>query len=71
MPVIIKKRRTALHLTQQKLGEQIGVSQSAVGMWESGVRIPQTKMLLKLAEALGCTVDDLLRDLKSKDKQRE
>lgn len=62
MSVVIKKRRRAMHLTQQKLGERIGVSQSAVGMWESGVRTPQTKFLLKLAQALGCTVDDLLSD---------
>lgn len=62
MSVMIKKRRTAMHLTQQKLGERVGVSQSAVGMWESGIRTPQTKILLKLAEVLGCTVDDLVSD---------
>ena len=37
----------------------MGTSQAAVGMWETGARMPRADKLPKLAEVLGCSVADL------------
>ena len=47
-------------LTQAELAVAIGVSTSAVGNWEAGLRRPRYETLLRLASVLGVTIDDLL-----------
>jgi transcriptional regulator with XRE-family HTH domain len=56
----IKELRTSQKFTQVMLAEQMGVSQSAVAMWETGASLPSADKLPKLARALGCTIDELL-----------
>jgi len=53
-------RRTA-GLTQQQLADLIGVKRTALSMWEIGTNAPPSKYLLALSEALGCSVEDLLK----------
>lgn len=55
----IKVLRTAKGLTQQQLADEIGVTRSAVAMWESVGRNPPSKILPALATALGCSIDQL------------
>lgn len=55
----IKYYRAAKGLTQEELAELMGTSQAAVGMWETGARMPRADKLPKLAKALGCSVSDL------------
>ena len=43
-----------------ELAKKVGVTESAIGMYETGKRKPNYEMLLKLAEALDCSVMDLL-----------
>lgn len=57
----IKSIREANGLTQEELANQLGVNRSAVAMWEAGKAMPRADKLLKLAELLGCTVDELLK----------
>ena len=57
----IKAKRIGMNLTQEKLGDLIGVSNTTVSMWETGEAVPRAKTLIKLAEILGCKIDDLLR----------
>ena len=57
----IKELRKAAGLTQCQLAKLVGVTQSAVAAWERGDYYPSAPMLLKLATALGCTVNDLYR----------
>lgn len=45
-------RREAQGLSQQALSSRIGVRQSAVGNWESGIRMPRWPELRALANAL-------------------
>jgi len=59
----IKERRIAAGLTQTELAEKIGVSQATVGMWETGNRTPRASKLLELSKLLGCSVEDLLKNL--------
>ena len=59
----IKKFRKEKNWTQAQLAEHLNVTQSAVGMWESGVRKPDIITLKKLAQIFNCTTDDLLKDI--------
>lgn len=46
--------------SQTELARRIGVSASAVGMYEQGRREPSLGILLRLAQELGATTDYLL-----------
>lgn len=48
----IKQLRKARGLTQKELADKLGVTQSAVGNWEAGIRNPRASDLLNIAEAL-------------------
>lgn len=56
----IAQRRIALGMTQQQLADAIGSTQQTVAQWELNKRDPRISSLLRLAEALNCTVDDLI-----------
>lgn len=53
--------RKAANLTQQQLADLLNVGRSTVTMWEIGRNAPPSKYLLALSEALGCSVEDLLK----------
>lgn len=58
----VKLLRKGMKLTQQKLAETIGVSQSTIGMIEGNKQGASNDTLIKLATALNTTVDFLLSD---------
>ena len=58
----IKELRENKKLSQNKLAELLDVDRSAVAHWESGDRIPGTKLLMKLAEVLDVDVNVLIND---------
>ena len=47
-------------LTQKELAEKLCLSDKAISKWETGASIPDTTMLIPLAEILGVTVTELL-----------
>ena len=55
----LREARTAAGLTQAQLAEKIGVSRKTINTVENGVFIPSTVLALKLARALGMTVERL------------
>lgn len=57
----IKALRTRAGLTQEKLAALVGVNQTAISQWETERCSPSVPTLVKLAAALHCTVDDLIR----------
>jgi transcriptional regulator with XRE-family HTH domain len=59
----IAELRTAKGMTQQKLAEELGVSQQTVGHYEVGRARLQVATLQTLAEALGVSVTTLLGPL--------
>jgi len=59
MPKPLAELRRERGLTQAELAKLIGVTTSAVGNWESGERIPRLPTLRKLADALGCQIEDI------------
>ncbi len=46
--------------TQKQLAQQLLISDKAVSKWETGTTIPDTALLIPLAELLGVTVTELL-----------
>ena len=56
----LKRLREKKHLTQEEMAARLGISRSAVAMWENGQNIPPTKYLVTVAEMLDCTIDELL-----------
>lgn len=49
-------------LSQRELAALVGVTGPAVAAWETGKAYPRQRTLVKIADALGCTVDDLTSD---------
>ncbi len=56
----LKLKRVEKGLTQGELAKKIGVSQNALSMCELGVSFPKKKTLDKLADALECSIADLI-----------
>ena len=57
----VRRRRRNLGLSQEALGDRVGVSRHAIMAIERGRRVPSTSLALRLADAFACTVDDLFR----------
>lgn len=55
----LKERRTALELTQAQLAEMVGVTRKTVNTVENGVFTPSALLAIKLAKALGVSVEEL------------
>ena len=58
----LRRLRTEAGLTQTQLAEKIGRKRSALAAWEEGRAEPPSNALVALADVLGCTVNDLLKD---------
>ena len=46
-------------LSQAQLAKLVGVTTSAVGNWEAGVRVPRLPTLRRVADVLGCSIEDI------------
>lgn len=60
--VAIKVMRKRKNMTQADLAELLGVTPAAISRYESGERIPDIVTAAKIATALGCKVDDLIKE---------
>lgn len=56
--------RKRQNMTQRELATAVGVAQSTITQYETGVRKPDIVMLKKLATVLHCTTDQLLEPIK-------
>ena len=57
----IKTMRKARNITQKELAEKLNITSQAVSRWEKGDALPDTMLLLDLAEYLGVSVDLILK----------
>lgn len=69
MPTL-RARRRALGMTQQQLGDRLGVSRSAVAMWETRSAYPSASILPRLAEALQCDISALYTSENNEDSRK-
>ena len=58
----IRQLRLNTNLTQNKLAKELGLSASAIGMYEQSRRVPTCSMLLQICEFFGVSPDYLLFD---------
>ena len=56
----ISELRKAKNLTQEQLGERLGISGQAVSKWENGSSLPDILLLPELCELLDTSLDALL-----------
>lgn len=61
----IKSHRDKAGLTQEQLAKELSVTQQAIAKWETGDSLPRADKLIKLAEILDCTVEELLVETKT------
>ena len=59
MVMRIKEHRERAGMTQRQLGVEMGVDCSSVTKWETEVALPKARQLPRLAQVLGCSIDDL------------
>lgn len=59
----LREMRQRAGLTQTELAKRMGVRANTVNQWESGIRHPDVMLAPKLADVLGCTLDELLRPI--------
>lgn len=55
----LRKLRIEKGLSQQELADKVYVTRSSVVRWETGIRLPDTAMISRLAKALGVDVHTL------------
>ena len=55
----LRRRRTALRLTQQELGDIVNCTSNHIGKIERAETQVSVDMLFRICQALGCTMDQL------------
>lgn len=63
----IKEYRTSLKMTQADFAYRLGVTGASVSAYENGTRTPSFEVLIRIANILGVTTDDLLGRKKAND----
>lgn len=56
----ISQLRHEKHLTQEQLGEKIGVTNKTISRWENGNYMPSIEMLQLLSEEFSVSINELL-----------
>ena len=56
----VKKYRKAKHLSQEDFAMKLHVVRQTVSKWEKGTSLPDVQMLLKIAEVLEVSIQDLM-----------
>ena len=51
--------RKASGLTQTQLAQRVGTTYVSISRYEAGIRVPKIIMARKIAQALGCQVEDI------------
>lgn len=55
----LKAARKRANLTQEQLGDSVGVTAQAVSQWERDETVPETEHMRRIAKALGVSIDEL------------
>ena len=58
----IAEKRIEAGLTQSELGKRLGISQSHVARIENGLYDARFCVSVKIAEAIGCSIDDFMKE---------
>lgn len=58
----LKAKRIAANMTQEDLSKAASVSRVAIARYESGTRTPTVDVAARIARALNCSIDDLMKE---------
>ena len=58
----ILKLRKKISISQEQLGEQVGVTRQTISNWELGETSPNPEQLKLLSKSLNISIDDLLEN---------
>ena len=58
----IRKYRKENNISQESLGEKLGVSRQSISLWENNQTQPSLENIVALAKIFNVTTDDLLSD---------
>lgn len=67
--LFIQEKRKEKNLTQQSLGEILGVTDRTIINWEKGKCIPDYSLLIPLCKTLDITIDELINGEKAKESK--
>ncbi|WP_277063816.1 helix-turn-helix domain-containing protein [Schaalia cardiffensis] len=67
----IKNLRKQSGMSQESMGERIGVSRQAITKWENGTGVPDVSNLIAIAELFQVSLDELLSGEKRERKQND
>ena len=67
----IKEMLEKKGISQKRLAEITGITESAISHYVKGDRVPRGVNLVKIADALGTTTDDLLSGDREMDKEKD
>ena len=56
----IREYRTSLRMTQADFANRLGITGASVSAYENGTRLPSYEVLVRIADILGVTTDELL-----------
>ncbi len=66
----LKKERTRQGLSLQRLGARSGVDRTMIGKIEKGERSPTLIVCLRVADALGLILGDVLNEVRKEKRRR-
>ena len=70
LAIRIKELRDQKGISQEELAHRSGLSRTGMGFVETGKRWPRLDTLMKVAQGLNVTVDELLKGLHKTGKRR-
>jgi transcriptional regulator with XRE-family HTH domain len=56
----LKRLRKISGLKQKEVSQKINVTQGLISQWETGISLPRTDLLPKIATLYKCSIDELL-----------
>lgn len=65
----LKKLRTENNLSQEKLGEKLGLSRQSISKWEQGNAVPDIENIMKLAKLYNVSVDSIVNGEEEKKEE--
>lgn len=67
----IKELLNEKNISQKRLSELTGITESAISHYIKGDRVPRGMNLIKISEVLGISADSLIKDDREMDKDRD
>ena len=67
----LKIRRTQKGFSQEELAIKLNVVRQTISKWEKGLSVPDSEMLVKIADVLECSVSEMLGETVTAEKKQE